>query len=67
MYGNSIELNIEKTAEAGDRYSCSCLGEMYVCGDGVHDNYELFNSKCIGAAKQRSKAMMILSLIWIHA
>ena len=38
IYRNSKELNSKEMAEAGDRYSCACLGEMYVCGDGVHEN-----------------------------
>ncbi len=52
MYRNSKELNIEEMAEAGDRYSCACLGEMYVCGDGVHENISTAVYRCRKTTEQ---------------
>ena len=29
LYGMAVELNIERMAEDGDRYACTCIGRMY--------------------------------------
>ena len=29
LYEMAVELNIEGMAKDGDRYACTCLGEMY--------------------------------------
>ena len=60
FYRKALELDIEEMAEAGDKYACTCLGEMYRYGNGVDQITQLpWN----GIAKQRSKAMLLLNII----
>ena len=39
LYRKAVDLNIEQMAENGDRYACTCLGEMYHDGKGVTLNH----------------------------
>jgi len=39
LYQWAVDLDIERMAEAGDRYACACLGWMYHHGRGVDENY----------------------------
>ena len=39
LYRRAVDLDIEGMAEAGDRFACTCLGEMYEDGQGVDQNY----------------------------
>ena len=35
----AMDINIARMAEDGDKYACTCLGEMYYYGNGVDQNY----------------------------
>ncbi len=39
FYRNALDLDIEGMAEAGHKYACTCLGEMYRYGKGVDQNH----------------------------
>jgi len=39
FYRKAVDLDIEEMAEAGDKYACTCLGEMYRIGHGVDQDY----------------------------
>ena len=34
-----MDINIARMAEDGDKYACTCLGEMYYFGNGVDQKY----------------------------
>ncbi len=38
LYRMAVDLNIERMAEDGDKYACSCLAAMYYIGGGVDEN-----------------------------
>jgi len=71
LYGMAVELNIERMAEDGDRYACTCIGRMY-----RRTSYKHYStaSKIVlqssgarlgwnGIAKQQNKAVLMRNVI----
>ena len=65
MYRKAVDINIERMAEDGDKYACTCLGEMYYYGNGVDQNYSRAMKWYRKAAeKGYANAQMLLGIMY---
>ena len=64
MNENDERNEIIKAAEQGDAISQYNLGAMYDYGEGVEQNYWMAEKWYTSAAKQLSRVMLMLNIIW---